>query len=528
MRYEDLDLSYDRVNIYPVNNNSILVATFNEDYMDSLRKHFSVKHPQARFMSNYKSGQWDGVIRFMKKNGLVPRGLLGEVQEKLMEWEIPFVLEGFDEGNLDISNFDAVIEKELLDKQAERMDPWEHQVDTAKALLEVRRGITRSATSAGKSYTISMMMWYLLKTYRVEKILMVVPRTDLVIQFQRDAQEYGIPSEDIGLFFGEIKDTEAPIIVATWQSLQNIKDDEFFRQFQCLMVDEVHGAGKGSNKSKKDREQSGTVMRNICDYCVNAEYRFGFTGSMPSEIIDKWTVIAGLGPVVNEIYAKELMEKGHVTPLKVIIPFIEYDKKVVNDKIKNYLIEDGIDEDTKKEDIPTTAKYNAERRFVENYIPRLKYIASIARSRLEKDENVLILANTIQFGDNLKKVLDHLLKDVATDVFCIQGDMKVMDRKDIREKMEQESGLVVIATTKLFSTGISVKRLHTAILGDIGKSETAVLQSIGRALRKHDTKEYARVYDLCDNLKYRAKHAKARMEFYAKEEFDVKIIELEL
>ena len=45
-----------------------------------------------------------------------------------------------------------------------------------------------------------------------------------------------------------------------------------------VLVHNCHGASSGSTKSKKDREKSGTIMRQVCDNCMNASWRFGFTG----------------------------------------------------------------------------------------------------------------------------------------------------------------------------------------------------------------------------------------------------------
>lgn len=532
MNYSDLDLKYDAVSIFPVNNSCVFVASNNEDYLQSLKKYFSNKVKTARFSAAYKAGNWDGYIRFLQNNGVLPRGLLKECIKVLQEWEIKVDLrDGVLKENYDVSDFKQVINDTLIVAQPEdkKLIPWQHQWDCAEALVENREAIVKAATSAGKSYIITMTTTYLLEKGLARNVLLVVPRTDLVIQMEKDAIEYGFNRDDIGVYFGRDKDYQGKrYVISTWQSLQNIEDREFFEQWDALFIDEVHGAKSNSKKSKKDRKTIGNNLRQICDLCSNAQWRFGCTGTLPSEALDVRTVISGLGPVVHEVTAAELMRKGHITEIDINVMILNYDKKKFNQHRKQYYLNEGITKETKKEDIPKTIGFNCEKEYIENYIPRLKVIVKIAKFRLQKNENVLILANTLNFGENIVKTLKFLCKDEVNEVFYISGAMNEKKRKEIREFMEKNERVVVVATTSLFSTGISVKRLHSVILANMGKSKTVVLQSLGRAMRQHSSKLRAKIYDLCDNLKYNFVHAKERMQFYADEEFDVKIQEIEI
>jgi superfamily II DNA or RNA helicase len=508
---------------------SIIVASLNDEYMENLKVHFTNIVPHARFSPAYKSGNWDGKIRFLDRKGILPRGLVDEAYDILNKWDVKIdIREGLEKEEIDNSDFEDVIRRELIEKQGEGiyMEPWEHQWEASKELVKAKRGLVKAATSAGKSYIITMLAKYLQYKKYAKKVLLVVPRTDLVVQMSQDAEEYGYSRDDIGMYFGRVKDADKDYVISTWQSLQNVKEREFFEQFDCLIIDECHGAKMGDNKSKSKRENSGTVMRQICDKCVNAEWRFGCTGTLPTDEIDVRTIVSGLGPLVYSVTAAQLMKKGHVSQLKIIIPFLNYDKKMIKTMMADNLLEQGITEDTPKNEINATAKFNAEKQIIENYIPRLKLIGKIAKSRLAKEENVLILANTLNFGEKLVKVIEYICKDKLNEVYYISGKMDEYERKEIREKMENGVRIVVIATTSLFSTGISVKNLHNVIFGNMGKSKIVTLQAIGRALRQHVSKKCARVYDLCDNLKYNSKHAQERMNYYADEEFDIKIEEL--
>lgn len=306
----------------------------------------------------------------------------------------------------------------------------------------------------------------------------------------------------------------------------SVKDNHNYFVEDCL-VHNCHLGGSGSTKNKKDRKSGGTKIKQILDKCVNAEYRLGFTGTMPDSKLDYLTIVGALGPVVTEVKASDLMEQGKVAKLKIIVPFIEYNKKIVKAKTDLLLLEMGITEDTKKEDIPSTAKFNAEKKFLEQYIPRIKYIGKLCNSFINKDQNVLLLVNTVEYGQQLVKALTHICKD-SNLVTYIHGAVDVDDRTDIKAKMETENKCIIIATTSLFSTGISVKNLHGLIMTSMGKSKITSLQSIGRTIRLHSSKDYATVIDIVDNVKYASTHAKERLQHYANENFDMTIVETKL
>ena len=75
-------------------------------------------------------------------------------------------------------------------------------------------------------------------------------------------------------------------------------------------------------------------------------------------------------------------------------------------------------------------------------------------------------------------------------------------------------------------------KLHDVILYANSKSKIKVLQSIGRGLRKHKTKNQIILYDVMDDLTYQTsrgrlvenylvKHWKERMNYYKEQEFPV-------
>jgi len=85
-----------------------------------------------------------------------------------------------------------------------------------------------------------------------------------------------------------------------------------------------------------------------------------------------------------------------------------------------------------------------------------------------------------------------------------------------------------------FSTGINIKRLNNLIFASPSKSQIRVLQSIGRGLRVSPDGINTKVYDIADDLHWKAKknytlnHAAERIKIYSKEKFKYGIFEINI
>ena len=82
--------------------------------------------------------------------------------------------------------------------------------------------------------------------------------------------------------------------------------------------------------------------------------------------------------------------------------------------------------------------------------------------------------------------------------------------------------------------GINIRNLHNVIFASPSKSRIRNLQSIGRALRKHDSKSRATLYDFADDISNDSSHNAtlnhlfARIKLYKEEKFDYSITEINL
>ncbi len=86
--------------------------------------------------------------------------------------------------------------------------------------------------------------------------------------------------------------------------------------------------------------------------------------------------------------------------------------------------------------------------------------------------------------------------------------------------METNSNVICIAMSSIFSTGINIKNIHMIMFASGGKSFIRTIQSIGRGLRLHESKNKLIIIDLADKLKYGTRHSDKRKEIYKSEKIN--------
>ena len=130
--------------------------------------------------------------------------------------------------------------------------------------------------------------------------------------------------------------------------------------------------------------------------------------------------------------------------------------------------------------------------------------------------NGLILVDYIEHGELLLEALQLICKH--KDVYFIQGSVDIEQRKDIQNYMEAQKNVIVIAISKIFSTGINIKNLHYIVFAGGGKAKIKIVQSIGRGLRLHIDKKELIIFDIADNLRYGQRHVEQRLTLYDAEQ----------
>jgi superfamily II DNA or RNA helicase len=125
-------------------------------------------------------------------------------------------------------------------------------------------------------------------------------------------------------------------------------------------------------------------------------------------------------------------------------------------------------------------------------------------------------------------------KDPNRKIFFIHGGVDGEDREEVRGIVENESNAIVVASYGTFSTGVNIRNLHNIVLASPSKSRIRVLQSIGRGLRKSDSKEKMVLYDIADDLRHGSKtnftlnHLNEGLNIYNDQSFNYKIFNTDL
>ena len=458
-----------------------------------LYNYFSFEVKGAQFMKrNPKYRYWDGMMRlYNKKEKTLYCGLYEELEdwvESRGHWIT--IEDNVWYGNTkdktskeEFKKYVPVLKNDLGDNFTVRRYQW----DGIYQAIVNNRNVFLSPTGSGKSLIIyGITKYHFLKK---RKILIIVPTTSLVEQMSKDFESYGCDESHIHkIYAGMTKETNKYITISTWQSIYELKQS-YFERFDCIIGDEAH-----QFKAKS--------LISIMSKAINAKYRYGFTGSLDGEQVNKLTLEGVFGSVRRLVKSKELMENKHLADLEIkTITLNHHYLDVFND-------------------------YQEEIDYLLSHKKRNNFIIKLANK---------IDGNTIVFFNYVEKhgeILYDLLQEKSTKpVFLVHGKVPVQEREDIRCEAEKLDSSIIVASYGVFSTGINIRKIHNVIFAMPTKSRVRTIQSIGRSLRISVNKDKATIYDLADNINgenYTLEHSKHRKKFYDEEEYNFKNLVVDL
>ena len=446
--------------------------------LKNISDRFKFRADGYMFDRRYIAGFWDGYIKPLNlKTGMIHYGYIKNVIKYCKENQIDFSFKNFKkhEANnvLNISDLGL------------KFQPYDYQENALELITKYNRGVILSATGSGKSL-ITYLLLEMFKINNCKNVLIVVPNAYLVKQLKSDFKDYDTLDkpwvDDVHLLYdGADKNINTFCTIATWQTLQNIKDDSFFEKYDALIIDECHQA-------------KAAQLIKICEKCVNSKFKVGLTGSLENVKTSTETVLGLFGETFHITTSKELRDNKILSSVKVIA------------LIRNL-------------ESPELNTYEEECEFIQNDIKRFDLILKLANNI--NNENTLVLFNRVdKFG---KPLSEYVKANSNKTVYFVNSSTKIAERDKIVKEMENGVNIVVFATYPIFSTGVNVKNLHNLIFASSTKSFVKVVQSIGRILRLHDSKEFGvRVFDIVDNLhcsenNYSFKHYIKRKAIYEKE-----------
>ena len=460
-----------------------------------LQEYFTFDVEGAKFMPQMRSRHWDGKIRLLSTHtGEIYAGLLDKVVEKIKLHNYTYEFKSNPYYGLPFEVNDNISEGGVSDyvNSISRYKPRPYQLEGIYTALRYNRKLLISPTASGKSLMIySLVRYYVAKD---EKILLIVPTTSLVEQMVKDFADYGWDSDSNchKIYSGREKHTNLPVTVTTWQSIYKLPKS-FFESYTVVIGDEAH-----QFKSKS--------LVSIMTKLHHTKYRFGFTGTLDGSQTHKWVLEGLFGPSYKVTKTAELMEKGHLSKLDIQCLLLKHKPTVFN-------------------------TYEDEIQFLITNERRNKFIKNLS---LELKGNTLILFSRV---DTHGKPLYELINSHVSDnrkIFFVHGGVDTSERESVREITEKEDNAIIVASYGVFSTGINIKNLHNVVFASPSKSRIRNLQSIGRVLRKSNTKTKAKLYDISDDCtingkkNYTLNHLIERIKIYNEEKFNYEIITINL
>ncbi len=488
------------INVHFYDYSYVKIATKSKGLIFELRDHFAFYAEGYQFSPKFMYGDWDGKVKLLNTDDLLPFGLLDALCKYASSNMLSISIHN------DIAHKNTITRDELtawVDSKkyysgGNEIYPYWYQLDAVYESLTNKRRILNLPTSAGKSMIQALLTKFTLE-HSDKSVLILVPTVSLVTQMKDDFVDYGLfePDEIAEVMAGKAQKHQR-VVVSTWQSAIK-KSKDWFNQFGMLLCDEMHLAiGK-----------SISTIINKLTYC---EYKIGLSGSLRDGKANLMQYVGLFGGIYNPVKTKDLMEEGQIAKLKINVLMLKYPEKV-STAISN-------------------TDYATEIKFITSLNKRTAWISRLAVTLGKRNENVFVMFKHIEHG---KQILNSIKELGYEKVYYVSGEISPEQRTFLKKMAEEQSGVIIIASYGVFSTGISVKNLHHVIFAHGVKSKVIVLQTIGRVLRKHKTKSTATVWDLVDdmsitkesqgikrrvNVNYCLKHGIDRLERYGQEQFD--------
>jgi len=465
---------------------------------------FTYEFPGAKFTPQYKARLWDGKVR-----------MYDPIRKSLYLGLVSYVERFASENGDTVEYVTPVLEKTLVTQEeitafASKLNPHsrgepieirDYQLEAVHTALERSRVLLLSPTASGKSFIIYLtMMWHLSKK---RKCIIIVPTTSLVEQLQSDFREYSaVNGFDVDkhcqkLYSGFSKVISSSVLITTWQSIY-LQPKSWFAQFDVIFGDEAH-----QFKAKSLT----TVMEKMSD----VKYRIGTTGTLDNKKVHQLVLEGIFGPIHRVTTTKKLMDQGSLTQLAITCVVLKYPEAIRKEMNKS--------------------DYQTELNYVVTNHKRNRYITDLT---LKFEGNSLVL---FQFVEKHGKILHQMIEEGVEHgrkVFFVHGGTDTSRREEIRALCAKETNAIIVASFGTFSTGINIPSIENIVFASPSKGKIRNLQSIGRGLRLNNGKTICNLYDIADDLQWKKsvnhtlKHAAERYKIYAEEQFNVKLLGVNL
>ncbi len=484
-------------------NKFLILRNLNNYELNSVREFFT-KEPDNSWVVKKKNPWFETETSFLNNFGMLPIGLWTELiryaylKNVRLDFD-PKINEILQDTKIEFNTFkyyvDGLFEK-AVDENGNSVEMRSYQLEGVFKLLKFRKACVEVTTSGGKTLMSYILFKFLRDVKQVKKTLYIVPNKNLAVQSYEKYDKYedwvqGSHNYLPAYLCGDMpkkqreKVPNADVLFATYQSLANIKENEFFDKFDSVIVDECH-------------HSRASTIKKILKRCHNTKYVFGMTGTFPKEdSFDRFVIESFLGPLVFKLTAFELINVHKAaTPIYVINTYLNY----ASESEKKMLYESRKMKD--KDDVGTGMRLlEQEMMFVNKNYNRMKYICDLVS---KSKQNTLVLFNEVKDSKGYgRKIFEYLKENTDKTVFYADGhtDAKTRDYYNKRMDEDETCNTVIVGSQGTYSEGIDIANIGIIILAESFKSENILRQSIGRGMRLGN-KEKVVMFDIIDDLRY--------------------------
>lgn len=394
-----------------------------------------------------------------------PAGLVPKVEELFKAKNWSYEIKG---PSLPIATLNG-----LLD---DSRPPRYYQLEAQEAASKTDRGILVLPTGTGKSLLTGLLS----RLCTDEKILITVPNLSLLTQTHSELTKF--LATDIGII-GDGKQIVERVTVSTIQSMTayikaNKKQSKdpiglFIKSCAVWIADECHGAGADSYIALSKR-------------LINCNRRYGLTATAFREDGKELIMEGILGPIKYTYSLDAAMKDKVLTPVDI------YMRELPQTKLYGY-----------KPGYSTVYKDN-----ISESISRNSQIMKETKELVNNNfYPCLVIVDQIKHGEFLAKKLNCQF---------ISGKEDESSRAQMLSDFSSGTNKILIGSS-VMNVGVDIPTIKSMVNAAGSKSAILLLQRIGRALRKHPSKDRVIFVDYMDNVSpYICDHSKIRKELYNK------------
>ena len=322
-------------------------------------------------------------------------------------------------------------------------------------------------------------------------ILFLVPRIVLVEQNVNRLQRYGIPDDQIGVYYGERKDIKE-ITISTYQSA--INNSGLIQNAQMVVLDEVHLVS-----------ESAVAFDSIFDVIVEDPGKaiLGLTATI-NEKDAKYQTILTVAPPVKKYMIKDAVNDGRLAkPIveSVQVSFMPEEQKIYDEAsaaIKDISRKLQTFDPAKMTRMLTRggARGSMAKTWFAHVRKRKELLSSTKQKLLKAvelvknhpDERIMIFSETI---DSIRQLKD-LLEGAGVPAQTIHNGVKRRERQEILQSWGKD--YFPLLSVHTLEIGYDVPQVGIAIIIASTSNMNQVAQRIGRVVRKVEGKDQALVY----------------------------------